>query len=164
VGNFVLELPMGKNSSGATKALLGDWLLSGIYAARSGRPFTVVQGSNNVGPYHNGVPNQTGSGAGPETVDRWFNPADFPAVTSGTFGNAKRNDLRGPSWQGLDLSLQKRFTMGRGGLTVRWDVFNVFNTVNLGLPNADVSSATVGTISSLSGDARLMQFSARVTF
>jgi len=36
--------------------------------------------------------------------------------------------------------------------------------VNLGLPAADIASATVGTISSLSGDARLMQFSLRVTF
>jgi hypothetical protein len=164
VGNFMAELPFAKNSSGAAKAILGNWLISGIYAARTGRPFTVTQGSNNVGPYHNGMPNQTGSGDGPKTVDRWFNPADFPPVTSGTFGNAKRNDLRGPSWQGLDLSLQKRFGTGRMGVTVRWDVFNVFNTVNLGLPAADVSAATVGTISSLAGDARLMQFSARVTF
>jgi outer membrane receptor protein involved in Fe transport len=164
VGNFMLELPFAKQSTGATKAILGDWLLSGIYAARSGRPFTAQQSSNNVGPYHDGLPNQTGSGDGPKTVDRWFNPADFPAVTSGTFGNAKRNDLRGPGWQGLDLSLQKRFVMGRGGLTVRWDVFNVFNTVNLGLPERNISSAAVGTISSLAGDARLMQFSARITF
>jgi hypothetical protein len=43
-------------------------------------------------------------------------------------------------------------------------VFNVFNTVNLGLPNSDISSATVGTISQLTGDPRLMQFSARFQF
>jgi hypothetical protein len=163
-GNFVYELPFARGSSGATKALLADWLVSGIFAARSGRPFTVTQGNNNVGPYHNGLPNQTGSGAGPETVDKWFEPTDFPAVPSGTFGNAGRNILRGPGWQALDLSLQKRLTTGRAGLILRWDVFNVFNTVNLGLPNADISSATVGTISQLTGDPRLMQFSARVQF
>jgi len=163
-GNFVYELPFARGSSGATRALLGDWLVSGIYAARSGRPFTVVQGNNNVGPYHNGLPNRTGSGEGPETVDKWFDPAAFTAVPSGTFGNAGRNILRGPGWQGLDLSLQKRITAGRTSLTLRWDVFNVFNTVNLGLPNADISSATVGTISQLTGDPRLMQFSARVQF
>ena len=164
VANLVAELPFAKSSSGATKFLLGNWSLSGIFAARSGRPFTAVQGNNNVGPYHNGLPNQTGSGEGPKTVDRWFNPTDFPAVTSGTFGNAKRNALRGPSWKGLDLSLQKRFAASRANLILRWDVFNVLNNVNFGLPNADISSAAVGTISSLSGDARLMQFSARVTF
>jgi hypothetical protein len=165
VGNFMVELPMAKNSTGATKAILGDWLVSGIYAARSGRPFTVTQGNNNVGPYHNGLPNQVGSGEGPETVDRWFEPTDFVAVPSGTFGNAGRNNQRGPSWQSLDMSLQKRLSTGRGSaLTFRWDVFNVFNTVNLGLPNADISSAQVGTISSLAGDARLMQFSLRFQF
>jgi hypothetical protein len=166
VGNFIVEVPVARNSTGAAKAVFGDWLLSGIFAARSGRPFTVTQGSNNVGPYHNGLPNQTGSGElSDPTVARWFNAADFPAVPSGTFGNAQRNALRGPSWKSLDLSLQKRFNTGRGsGLIFRWDVFNVFNTVNLGLPNADVSSAQVGTISSLAGDARLMQFSLRFSF
>ena len=43
-------------------------------------------------------------------------------------------------------------------------MFNVFNTVNFGLPNSDISSATVGTISSLAGDPRLMQFSLRFQF
>ncbi|HEY7925069.1 MAG TPA: TonB-dependent receptor [Vicinamibacteria bacterium] len=164
VGNFVYELPFARSSSGVTKALLANWRISGIYAVRTGRPFTVTQGSNNVGLYHTGLPNQTGSGDGPQTVDKWFEPTDFPAVPSGTFGNAKRNDLRGPSWQELDLSLQKDLPMGRANLSLRWDVFNVFNTVNLGLPNADISSATVGTISSLAGDPRLMQFSVRLLF
>jgi hypothetical protein len=140
-------------------------MVSGIYAARSGRPFTVTQGNNNVGPYHTGLPNQTGSGEGPRTVDKWFEPADFPAVRSGTFGNAGRNNQRGPNWQSLDMSLQKQFATGRGSsITFRWDVFNVFNTVNLGIPNSDISSATVGTISQLAGDARVMQFSLRFGF
>jgi hypothetical protein len=165
VGNFVVESPWGKSSNGLTKALLGDWLLSAIYAARSGRPFTVVQGNNNVGPYHNGLPNQVGDGEGPKTVDRWFDPSAFPPVPSGTFGNAKRNGLRGPGWQSLDVSLQKRIAAGRAGLVLRWDVFNIFNTVNLGFPDTNISNtATVGTITTLAGDARLMQFSARVTF
>jgi hypothetical protein len=163
-GNFIVEVPLARGASGAKKALLGDWLLSGIYAARSGRPFTVTQGNNNVGPYHNGLPNQTGDGEGAKTVDQWFDPTDFPAVRSGTFGNAKRNDLRGPNWQSLDLSLQKTIAASRANLIFRWDVFNVFNTVNLGIPNADISSATVGTISQLAGDARVMQFSLRVQF
>ena len=163
-GNFVYELPFAKGSSGATRALLGDWLVSGIYAVRSGRPFTVTQTSNNVGQYHTGLPNRTGSGEGPQTVDKWFDTSAFTAVPSGTFGNAGRNILRGPGWQSLDLSLQKRLNAGRASLTLRWDVFNVFNTVNLGIPNADITSSAVGTISQLSGDPRLMQFSARVQF
>ena len=102
---------------------------------------------------------------GPKTVDKWFETTDFTPVPSGTFGNAGRNNLRGPNWQSLDASLQKRFNTGRSSsVTFRWDVFNVFNTVNLGIPNADISSATVGTISQLAGDARVMQFSLRLGF
>jgi carboxypeptidase family protein/TonB-dependent receptor-like protein len=163
-GNFVLESPWGKGSSGVAKVLLADWLVSGIYAVRSGRPFTVVS-SNNVGQTHTGLPNQTGSGDGPKTVNKWFEPADFPAAPPGVFGNAKRNNLRLAGWQSLDVSLQRRIPAGRAGLVLRWDVFNVLNTVNLGPPDNNVSNtATVGTITSLSGDPRVMQFSARVTF
>jgi Carboxypeptidase regulatory-like domain/TonB dependent receptor-like, beta-barrel/TonB-dependent Receptor Plug Domain len=162
--NFVFELPFARSSTGVTKTLLGDWLVSGIFSARSGRPFTVIQGNNNVGPYHTGLPNRIGDGEGPETVDKWFDPAAFQAVPSGVFGNAGRNILRGPGWKALDLSLQKRLSAGPTSLVFRWDVFNVFNTVNLGIPNADVSSGAVGTITTLSGDPRLMQFSLRVLF
>ena len=163
--NFIVEVPVARNAEGLMNAVFGDWMVSGIYAARSGRPFTVTQGNNNVGPYHNGLPNQVADTEGPRTVDRWFNPTDFEAVRSGTFGNAPRNAERGPNWQSLDMSLSKRFDTGRSSnVTFRWDVFNVFNTVNLGLPNADISSAQVGTITQLAGDARVMQFSLRVGF
>jgi hypothetical protein len=98
-------------------------------------------------------------------VDQWFDASAFQAVPSGTFGNAGRNILRGPDWQSLDLSLQKDFPVGRANLNLRWDVFNVFDTVNLGLPDSNISNtATVGQIRSLSGDPRIMQFSVRVVF
>ena len=49
--------------------------------------------------------------------------------------------------------------------TLRWDIFNVFDTVNFGLPNRNISdAATFGTISSLSSDPRIMQIAARFTF
>ena len=54
--NYVFELPFGSGkkwaNSGAAAAILGDWTWSGIYAARTGRPFTVSQSSNNVGHQH----------------------------------------------------------------------------------------------------------------
>jgi hypothetical protein len=39
---------------------------------------------------HTGLPNRVGSGERPMTVDGWFEPADFQAVPSGTFGNSGR--------------------------------------------------------------------------
>ena len=113
-----------------------------------------------------GLPNVVGDVSGPQTVDQWFNTAAFQAVTSGTFGNEQRNRLTGPGFQNVDLTLQRqiRFT-SRLAATVRLDMFNVFNTVNFGLPNRDVSTtATFGTISSLSSDPRTMQIAARFTF
>jgi hypothetical protein len=63
------------------------------------------------------------------------------------------------------VSLQKAVEAGPARVTLRWDVFNVFDTVNFGLPDSNISNtATVGTIRSLAGDPRIMQFSLRVSF
>jgi len=62
--------------------------------------------------------------------------------------------------------VQRRLRVGqRAAATLRWDVFNLFNTVNLGLPNKDIATpATFGTVSGLSGDPRIMQIAVRFTF
>ena len=179
--NFVAELPFGEGkryaNSGMGKTLFGGWTLSGIYTFRSGRPFTVNQSGNNVGTNMTGLPNLSGD---PESgIDRscnsptdcaaivkWFNTGAFQPVTSGTFGNEQRNQLRGPKYKSLDFSLQRRLALSkRVGATVRWDVFNALNAVNFGLPNRNISdTANVGTITSLGGDPRLMQVSLRLTF
>ncbi len=53
VANFIVELPFGRASrccrTASRSQILGGWLVSGIYSARSGRAFTVTQGNNNVG-------------------------------------------------------------------------------------------------------------------
>ncbi|HJU42365.1 MAG TPA: TonB-dependent receptor [Vicinamibacterales bacterium] len=170
VANFIVELPFGEGKAlmqnGVAGKILGGWLLSGIYSARSGRPFTVTQGGNNVGPDHTGVPNLTGDPEGAKTVAQWFNPAAFTPVTSGSFGNAGRNILRGPGWITFDMSVQRRIQFtDRANVTVRADIFNVFNRANFGLPAANISApATVGVISTLAGDPRVMQLSLRLGF
>jgi len=168
--NFVAELPFGEGkkmvTSGVGAKVLGGWTVSGIFAARSGRPFTVNQSSNNVGQNMTGMPNLVGDPEGDKTVERWFNVAAFQLVPSGTFGNEPRNILRGPNWKSCDLTLSKRINVNpRIGAVLRWDIFNVFDTVNFGLPNRNLSdAATVGTITTLGGDARTMQLSLRVLF
>ncbi len=167
--NFAAELPFGSGKRWATSGLggtiLGGWTLSGVYAVRSGRPFTVSQSSNNVGQSMTGLPNLIGDTSGAGTIAQWFNPAAFQAVPSGTFGNEGRNLLRGPGWQELDMTLSRKIPVGpRVAAQLRWDVFNVFNHTNLGLPNRNISDPTVGTITSLAGDPRVMQFSVRFDF
>jgi hypothetical protein len=158
--NAVWALPLGNNM------FARGWTVSSIFTAHTGHPFTVNQSGNNVGTNMTGLPNVIGDTSGPQTIDQWFNTAAFQAVTSGTFGNEHRNQLTGPGFHNMDLTVQRQIRFGpRLAATLRWDIFNVFNTVNLGLPNRDISSAaTFGTISSLSSDPRTMQIAARFTF
>jgi len=159
--NFVVVPPLGDNWLGR------DWTVSGIYTWRSGRPFMVLQSNNNVGTNMTGLPNQISEDTkGPETVEKWFNTAAFQTVASGTFGNVERNGMRGPDWQDFSMAIQRRISFtDRMSLSLRWDIFNVFNTTNYGIPNRTINDvATFGTISSLAGDARTMQLSARFTF
>ena len=158
--NFVWALPLGEN------LFARDWTVSGIYTAHTGHPFTVTQSGSNVGTNMTGLPNVIGDTSGPKTVDQWFNTAAFQAVTSGFFGNEQRNQLTGPGFQNFDMTFQRQIKLGpRLAATLRWDIFNMFNTVNFGLPNRDISTAaTFGTISSLASDPRTMQLALRFVF
>ena len=169
VANFIVELPFGEGKpmlqNGVAGQILGGWILSGIYSARSGRAFTVTQGNNNVGADQTGLPNLTGDPAGAGTVQQWFNPAAYTQVPSGMFGNAGRNSLRGPGWITFDMSVQRRIAFNdRVSATLRADVFNVFNRANFGLPAANIAGANAGVISTLAGDPRVMQLSLRLGF
>jgi hypothetical protein len=164
-----VELPFGRDKpmlqDGALSQILGGWLVSGIYSARSGRPITISQGNNNVGPGAEGLPNLVGDPEGPKTVEAWYNTAAFEQVPSGTFGNAGRNILRGPGWVTFDMSLQRRIDVtSRVNATLRWDIFNLFDRANFGLPERNIASANAGVISTLAGDPRVMQLSVRVGF
>jgi len=164
VASFIAESPVGRSVDlgSAGNAILGDWTVSGIYTARSGRPFTVTQGGLEGATW---LPNLTGDPQGQETVDSWFNVAAFTRVPAGQFGNAGRNILRGPGYAAFDLSLQRRLSFSqRFAATLRWDIFNMFDRANFGNPNTDITGSTVGTISTLAGDPRVMQFAIRFHF
>ena len=67
-------------------------------------------------------------------------PAQF------TFGNTSRNVLRGPKFSSTDLSFMKNVPVGgTARLQVRVEIFNIFNQVNYGNPNASFGSAAFGT-------------------
>jgi hypothetical protein len=162
VGNFVVRLP-APATSGLTNAVLSGWTVSGIYTARTGRPFTVNQGGSAGLEGAQWLPNLVGDPKGDKTVERWFNPAAFAIVPAGIFGNAGRNGLYGPGYMAFDMSLQRRIpATTRTGVTLRWDVFNVFDRGNLGNPNSDIRASNAGSISTLAGDPRVMQFAVRL--
>jgi outer membrane receptor protein involved in Fe transport len=167
VGDFIVELPFGSDKpwvkDGVGAAVIGDWTVSGIFTARSGRPFTVTQGSLEGAAW---TPNIIGD---PELADptyqSWFNVAAYQRVPNGVFGDSGRNTLRAPKWMAFDLSFQKRIRLGqRISANFRWDIFNVFDRVNFGPPDSNITSATAGVISTLAGDPRIMQLAFRLDF
>jgi hypothetical protein len=134
---------------------------------------------------------------------QWFNPNMFvetpmyvsaggPACTTttcptastswGTIGNATRGVLRGPSLSELDLSLNKdtrlKFLGPGGKVEFRWEVFNLLNRANFGMPSTAVYAGgsspvvpysaaqltTAGQITSTIAAARQMQFALKIDF
>ena len=170
------ELPFGRGkrwSFGSSVAdfALGNWQTNLIFTAQTGLPFTPVL-NNAVANAGGSRPNRLKSGEidNPDpahwfdtsfnTPDAaWGNPAQF------TYGNGGRNILRGPGRVNWDFSIFKNFPF-----TERWNVqfraesFNLFNTPQFGLPNSNIGSAAAGTITSLAGNPRQLQFALRLSF
>jgi hypothetical protein len=89
----------------------------------------------------------------------------FQVVGAGQVGNSGRNTLRGPSTSVFDFALLREIPVReRANLEFRWEVFNLTNTPLFGQPNGNITSSAAGTITSLSGDPRVMQFALRLSF
>jgi hypothetical protein len=194
VASYLYELPFGHGreylTDGLLSYLLGGWRISGLANLRSGRPFTLKAGSNNGtigGPRGGGLVSAFAdclkdgdlSGSSTQNIDRWFdatpgssyavptaaNPTKNNAVEA-RLGNCGRNTLRGPDYINFDFGLGRTFDyFGEGRrLELRWEMFNMFNTPQFGLPQNDVSNSAAGRISTLSGDPRVMQFALKFVF
>jgi outer membrane receptor protein involved in Fe transport len=166
--NFRPDYYKGKDRIG--RALLIGWSISPIIKIRSGLPFTVANGADaNL----DGVGTDRAQLIGDPHVDHptaamWFNPAAFarnPTVTGVVVdGNSPRNFLYGPSYHGFDLAISRDIRLSETyKITLRAEGTNVFNTVNLGQPNATAGTNNLGVINS-AGAMRKVQFGARFTF
>jgi outer membrane receptor protein involved in Fe transport len=167
----VVELPVGRGkallNSGPASWILGDWQLSWNFIARSGQPFTPTVDGDPATLGFNGYsrPNLIGDPKlSSPTTEEWFNVAAFEAPVN-SFGNAGRNLLRVPAYWNADLGLQRNVPIGAGrNLQIRAEVFNVFNHINLGNPNVNISSTSAGSITSMRGHPREAQFGLRLRF
>jgi outer membrane receptor protein involved in Fe transport len=75
-------------------------------------------------------------------------PWQRPGV--GSFGNVGLNSFYGPRFFNMDAALSKRLRITeRVNAQFRAELFNAFNDVNLGQPNASVDAKTAGQITSL---------------
>jgi hypothetical protein len=180
VGSYIYELPFGRGRSylhdGALAHVLGGWRLSGLANVRSGRPFTVAANGNStalggarggglVGAFADCL--RDGSlDPGERTIDRWFDPTAYAAPSPARLGTCGRNTLRGPNLTNFDLAVARTFDyFGEDrNLEFRWEVFNVFNTPQFGLPDRNISGTSAGRISTLAGDPRVMQFALKFNY
>ncbi len=166
-GSYVWHSPAVKSSSTLLRYLLDDYEIGGIVSAASGRPITVLQGTElsgtgigqDRGTFIAGVnPYSSNSCAGVTAkCVSWLNPAAFlstaalkagcapltPACLLPTFGNVGKNVLRlPPKTSNWDLQVSKYFNFTeRWKLQLRGEYFNVLNH-----PNFAPESISTGTV------------------
>ncbi len=178
----IWELPFGAGKpwlqEGAGNLILGGWQLGGILTLQSGVPLSGRLGFSNTGTNKGSTierpdlicdPNDVPGGRRPE---RWFNTGCFiaplqfrdAAGTYGIIGNAGRNIVDGPSFNNLDMSLQKDFRFAeRHSITFRTDFFNLTNHPNFLNPGLILGSANFAVITEARAP-RQIQFSLRYSF
>jgi hypothetical protein len=159
-GSVTYKLPFGSgqrfaNRGGLTNEVAGGWLVSSIVQLHSGIPFTPVMGTANLSGSLQSegqwFPNRIGSGVEQHpTINEWFDPAAFESPAPYTFGDSRRGILFGPGWKDVDVSVEKDFALSvldrTAVLQVRGDAFDSLNSPNFGMPNANIGTSQVGTI------------------
>jgi hypothetical protein len=149
------------------KRVAGDWQASGIYTFTSGSWLTITDGTdisltglgsdrpNVVGDWHVDQP----------TIKRWFNTSAFTRQPAGTFGNAGRGTILGPSAWNVDAALWKTFRITESTkMDLRVEAFNVFNHARFNSPGTSLNNGnTLGQITTAL-DPRIMQLALKINF
>ncbi len=173
--SYQWELPYWRQPRNWYEHLLGAWQVNGITTYMTGTPFTVVDESFNYdAPEVTGFsafrPNLVGNpNSGPKTVAQWFNTSAFQPINlsttpAGVYGTEGRNVVQGPGFADWDFSAFKNVPIRESKtLQFRAEFFNLFNRVNLELPNSDISSPTFGQVQQAL-QPRLIQFALKVLF
>ena len=179
--NAVYDIPLGRgkrfgeNWNRFEDAFLGGWQLSGLTRWTSGYPFSistyafatsyeqdgraVLVGSAPTGlSFQNGVPNVLKAGPNAASAFRYAYPGEA----------GQRNDLRGPGYFGIDMSLGKSWKLTESqAFRFTWDVFNVTNAVRFDVGTINqylLYGTTLGNFSQTLTKPRVMQFGLRYRF
>ncbi|HYI92687.1 MAG TPA: TonB-dependent receptor, partial [Bryobacteraceae bacterium] len=167
--SYSYELPFMRSNR-----WIGGWMLTGIHQYSTGVP--IVLSANNTLPLFTSilrpdviadVDRRYGSESFDPAIDRWINPAAFRVPGSLRFGTSARSytDLRNPSFLNENFGLLKKFRFTeRLMLTFRAEWFNAFNRTIFGAPQANVSNAQFGRITSQANQPRQGQLALRLDF
>ena len=193
-GDVIYQLPFGSNrmflnNNRLLDEVVGGWQLASTIIVQSGQPFTAIMasgtnsyslGGNNFQWYPNVIGNPKLANRSPT---QWFNEAAFAVPAAGTFGNERRNQLTGPAFERVNLSLGKTFAITESiGVQVRADANNAFNHPSFNLPNNSLTvcpdsgnlpsgcsgfgaiATGTSTITAVTSPGRTLQLSAHLTF
>jgi hypothetical protein len=199
---FVLQstyaLPFGKEFSGYKKQVASGWQFNEIFAIQSGKDFSVINtsaggcldaaGSPYTATTGNCAHPISGANIGSPGADRpniigdihisnpgkneWFNTSAFQGQTIGTVSNQERNQLYGPNFRHVDISVFKDFPIHENiAMQFRAEFFNLTNTVNLYMPNnnsagQELGNGSFGQLTNVDPNytPRQIQFALRATF
>jgi hypothetical protein len=165
-GSYVWQTPF-KFSSKFANGAFGGWTLSQNFFARTGLPYTILNGFGalgNFGPVNpvasintyvnngcsNGlsqcVPFQDPSGA---TLNPVYNIPEITGVPLATVTNQRRNTYRGPGFFDSDFTINKNFKLTeRVAFGVGANFYNIFNHPNFASPDNLIGDSTFGQITS----------------
>ncbi len=181
VASYIYDVPFLKDSSNAIlKYVVAGWQVSGLTTIQSGSPVNITfsQDRANIGvtglqrpdlvgavPDLNCQPNSAGAtDVARRQLINCYDASAFALPAQFTFGSASRNLLRGPKFSSTDLSFMKTIPVGgEMRLQVRVEMFNIFNQVNYGNPNASYGAAAFGSITS-AGSMRQIQLGGKLLF
>jgi hypothetical protein len=156
-GALFYDIPrLGK----APEWISSGWRVNGTLQYRDGLPFNIATSTDNSGTgekYQR--PNLVGN---PYAVShtfsitgiQWINPAAFATPAAGTFGNLRRNQVFGPGYGDIDLSVFKDTRIAnKVTLELRAELFNLYNRNNYSQPGGTFGSSSFGKVSDTTGDA-----------
>jgi Carboxypeptidase regulatory-like domain len=143
------------------------WQVNGAMTFRGGLPFNIATSSDSTGTAEGYQrPNLVGNPfagvshalVGTKAI-QWINPAAFATpsvngVAKGAYGNLRRNQVYGPGFEDVDLSVFKNTKIWeRVTLQLRAEMFNLYNYHNYSQPGGSFGSSSFGTVGSTTGSA-----------
>ncbi len=125
------------------KALTQGWEVNSILKFQNGEPVNVLTGQDNSGTAEGeDRANITGPALNSDrsvqshSYAQYLNPNSFAVPTPGTYGNLRRNQVVGPGFGDVDMSLIKNIPIYKERVRAQFrvEMFNVFNRINLAQP------------------------------
>ncbi len=173
------------HSNAVVRTLLNGWSISAVVNLHSGKPFTIMTGTDDnldgdTNDRPNILPGQTAHlipyqrSVFTASTAKWFNTAAYckngaagcpaGAGPSHLDGTVRANALDAPGYRDVDASIFRDFTIrGRIKFQFRGEATNVFNMVSLSAPAGTFNSGTFGTITGASA-MRVIQVGGRLLF